>query len=108
VRLQDAASFIASEETLLEQTPSEQKCERLPLTGRSCCKTLFAPGLDNLAGRRCDFLIGMRGTSSQRDELTGDLRNEPEVISMSGLDLLSLLAGKFSPDVFGLLQHNLG
>jgi hypothetical protein len=28
------------------------------------------------------------------DELTGDFRNEPETISLSGLDLLCLLAGK--------------
>ena len=40
------------------------------------------------------------------DEIIGDFGNEPTPIPISDLDLLRLLAGKLSPDVFGLL-HNL-
>jgi hypothetical protein len=49
----------------------------------------------------------MRGTLSLSDELTGEFRNEFDAMSISDLGLLRLLAGKLSPEAFGLLQHYL-
>jgi hypothetical protein len=61
--------------------------------------------IENFPGRRRGFGANMRGTLSLSDELTGEFRNEFDAMSISDLGLLRLLAGKLSPEAFGLLQH---
>ena len=73
--------------------------------GRYCCKSLLALLIENFPGRRRGFGANMRGTLSLSDELTGEFRNEFDAMSISDLGLLRLLAGKLSPEAFGLLQH---
>jgi hypothetical protein len=48
----------------------------------------------------------MWGTSSPGDKLTGDFGNEPDTTLISDHGLFRLPAGKLSPGVFRLLQHN--
>jgi hypothetical protein len=61
--------------------------------------------IENFPGRRRGFGANMRGTLSLSDELTGEFHNEFDAMSISDLGLLRLLAGKLSPEAFGLLQH---
>ena len=76
-------------------------------SGGLCCKSLFAPVIENSPGFRRDLRVRMWGTSSPDDERTGDFGNEIEVISIANCGLFRLLAENLSPGILGLLQHNL-
>jgi hypothetical protein len=75
------------------------------VNGRFCCKTLFAPVIKNFPGRRRDFRVKMRGTSSPDDKLMGDLPNEIEATQIGGFRSDRVIAGKLAPGSFGVLQQ---
>ena len=75
--------------------------------GRFCCKSLFALVTKNSPGCRGDFRVKMWGTSSCDDKLTGDLGKVIEATRIGGHGSDRVLAGKFSPGNFGLLQQYL-
>ena len=67
----------------------------------------FAALFKNFPGCRRGFRVNMWGTSSHGDELTGNLANELDAISIDDRGLLRLFAEKSSRVDLGLLQHNL-
>ena len=66
----------------------------------------FAALFKNFPGCRRGFRVNMWGTSSHGDELTGNLANELDAISIDDRGLLRLFAEKSSRVDLGLLQHN--
>ena len=74
--------------------------------GRYCCKSLFAPLIEDFSGCRRGYRVSMWGTSSHGDELTGDFANELDAISIDDRGLFCLSAGKLSHGNLGLLQQN--
>src|SRR5262252_7665576 len=74
---------------------------------RYCCKSLFALVTKKFPGRRREFRVKMRGTSSPYDKLTGDLGNVIEATKIGGCRSDRLLAEKLSSGNFGLLQQYL-
>jgi hypothetical protein len=79
--------------------------QRNDAMGRLCCKSLFAPLIENFPGCRRGYRVNMWGTSSHGDELTGDFANKIDVISIDDRGLFRLSAGKLSPGNLGLLQQ---
>src|SRR5215510_9228101 len=77
----------------------------MSLTGRYCCKSLFALVIKNSPGCRRDFYVKMWGTSSPDDKLTGDLGNVIEATQIGGRRTDCLMARKLSSSNFGLLQQ---
>ena len=65
--------------------------------------------IKNSPGRRRDFRVKMWGTSSPDDKLTGDLTgdlgNVIEAMSIDGRGSDCLAAGKLAPGNLGLLQQ---
>jgi hypothetical protein len=74
--------------------------------GRYCCKSLFAPLIENIPGCRRGYRVSVWGTSSHSDELTGDIANELDAMSIDDCGLFCLSAEKLSHGNLGLLQHN--
>src|SRR3974390_2268567 len=72
---------------------------------RYCCKSLFALVIKKSPGFRRDFRVKMWGTSSPDDKLADDLGNAIEGTRISGRRPDRHMAGKSSPDNFGLLQQ---
>jgi hypothetical protein len=62
----------------------------------------FYPLFKNFPGCRRGFRVNMWGTSSHDDELTGNLANELDAISIDDRGLLRLFAEKSSRDDLGL------
>jgi hypothetical protein len=77
-----------------------------PLSARYCCKSRFALGFKNSAGRRRGFRVKMWGTSSPHVKLTGDFGNASEAIRIGDCFLFHVFAKKSAPCNLRLLQHN--
>ena len=75
------------------------------VTGRYCCKSIFALLSKNSLGCRRDCRVKMWGTSSVDRKLIGDLRNAIESTEIDGRRSRRPLAGKLSPGDFRLLQQ---
>src|SRR4029077_16189047 len=92
--------FACERENSVDQVP-------IPAKGRYCCKSLFALVIKNSPGCRRDFRVKMWRTSLPEDKHTGDLGNVIEAIEIAHRCPAGLIAGKLSPDNFGLLQQYL-
>ena len=76
-----------------------------PALGRYCCKSRFAPVVENSAGRQCDFHVKMWGASSPHAKLTGDLANVSAAIRIGDCFPFRNFAKNQSPCNFRLLQQ---
>jgi len=75
--------------------------------GRLCCKSRFAQGVKNSAGRRRGFRVKMRGTSSPYVKPRGDLGKATAATRIGGCFSPPVFAKNWSSCNFRLLQQNL-
>jgi hypothetical protein len=75
------------------------------VSGRLCCKSLFALAIKISFGFTRDFRVNMWGTSLPEDKLAGDLGNVIGPTSIGGRRSDCLTAGKLAPGILGLLQQ---
>ena len=75
------------------------------VSGRFCCKSLFALAITISFGCTRDFRVNMWGTSLPEDKLAGDLGNVIGPTSIGGRRSDCLTAGKLAPGNLGLLQQ---